>query len=181
VPPPAGVGSIFYQFIQNAAGVLLPQRLITQYTGASVTVSDDAGNNRTIVDLSGVVAAECLIFGAQRTLTAAGPHYLFPGYAQADPRNSNTAQMIAPRAGTLRNLFVLHNVVGVGAGSIQYRLLLNGAPTLLLVSLLATAASGSNLVNTVAVAQGDLLSLEMTKTPPIGTGPQRPVVTMEFA
>lgn len=178
----SSLSNLFYQFVQNAAGVLLPQRLITQFTGAAVTVSDDAANNRTIVDLSGVSAAEMFIFGASRTLTVAADRWLFPGYAQADPRNDDTVRVIAPRAGTLRNLFIEHNVVGGNdPKTLTYTVQLNGIDTLLAVTLLATAASGSNLVNTVAVAQGDELGLRMSKSAVLNSAPQRVVTSMEFA
>jgi hypothetical protein len=175
------LGSIFYQFIQNAAGVLLPQRLITQFTGGGVTITDDPPNNRTIVDLSGVAAAECLIFGANGTLTTANDRWLFAGYAQANPRNSNTARMIAPRSGTLRNMYVLHNVVSPDNVNLTYTAEVGGVGTALAVTLLASAVSGSNLVNTVAVAAGQTIGVKLGKAAALTTEADRPVVTMEFA
>jgi hypothetical protein len=176
-----GLGAVFYQFIRNAAGVLLPQRLETQFTGGGVTITDDPPNNRTIVDLSSVSAAECLIFGANGTLTTANNRWLFPGYAQANPRNSDTIRMIAPRPGTLRNMYVKHNVVGADGTNLNYRVQINGVNAALQVDILDTAASGSDLVNTVAVAAGDEIGVRLAKAAALSVEADRPVVTMEFA
>ena len=47
------VPNVFYQFIQDALDLILPQRHILQFTGGLVAVTDDAANDRTVVDLSG--------------------------------------------------------------------------------------------------------------------------------
>lgn len=180
-PRQNALSRIFYQFVQNAAGVLLPQRLILQFTGASVTVSDDPANNRTVVDLSGVTAAECLIFGARTTLVTEDDRWLFPGHAQDDPRNTDTARMIAPRSGTLRNMFVKHNVVGADGTSLNYRVQIGGVNQALQVNMLDTAATGSDLANTVAVAQGQEIGVRLNKAADLSQEVLRPVVTMEFA
>jgi hypothetical protein len=179
VPP--GLSSVFYQFVQNAAGVLLPQRLITQFTGGGVTVTDDPPNNRTIVDLSGVSAAEMFIWGGLTSFTTAPPRFLFPGYADANPLLLNNAEFLSPRPGTARNMHVYHNGVGAPATNLTYTLWVNGAATALTVTLAANAVSGSDTVNTVPIAQGDRLALRLAKAAPLVQPVDRPVVSVEIA
>jgi hypothetical protein len=93
--------------------------------------------------------------------------------------------MIAPRAGTLRNLFVRHNTPGGNGGVIVYTVRTgpSGGPlvdTLITASLASTGLVASDLVNTVAVVQGDEISVKFTK--PVTAGSVFNVVaTMELA
>jgi hypothetical protein len=180
-PPAGGVGAAFYQFVRNAAGLLLPQRLETQFTGGGVTVTDDAPNNRTIVDLSGVSAAEMFIWGALTSLQTPPPRFLFPGYAEANPLLQNAAEFLSPRAGTARNMHVYHNGVGAPATNLTYTLWVNGVATALTVTLAANAVSATDLVNTVAIAQGDRLAVRLTKAGALNQPVDRPIVSVEIA
>jgi hypothetical protein len=47
----------------------------------------------------------------------------------------------------------------------------NGVPTLLAVALASTGTTGSNLVNAVAVAQGDVIDIEVTKAAGVASSP----------
>jgi hypothetical protein len=88
--------------------------------------------------------------------------------------------MIAPRAGTLRNLFVRHNTPGGNGGVIVYTVRVNGVDTPITVSLASTGLVASDLVNVAAVAQGDEISIKFTK--PVTAGSVFNVVaTMELA
>jgi hypothetical protein len=88
-------------------------------------------------------------------------------------------RMIAPRAGTLRNLFVRHNTPGGNGGVIVYTVRVNGVDTLMTASLPSTGLVASD-ANTAAVAQGDEISMKFTK--PVTAGSVFNVVaTMELA
>lgn len=88
----------------------------------------------------------------------------------------------APRAGTVKNLRVDHGTVGTGTGTATYTLRVNGAGSVLKTSAVAvTAAGGTDLVNTVTIAAGDLLDLEVVKAGVVTTAPLSVVATVEFA
>ena len=88
----------------------------------------------------------------------------------------------AVRAGTLRNLFVRQNTAGTGAVIATYTIAINGVATALAVNL-STGPIGqaSNLVNTVVVAQGDRIRLQVTKAAPIANSNLNIQATVEFA
>jgi hypothetical protein len=104
-----------------------------------------------------------LFWGTDTAGAAAATRYISPGRGGVATL-TDVYQEPAPRAGTLRNLFVRHNSAGGGVGNtITYTVLVNGVATAIVV-VLATGAIGqaSNLVSTVAVAQGDRISLSAT-------------------
>jgi hypothetical protein len=146
-----------------------------------VTVSDDGANNRTIVDLSGVVAASQIIFGSGFTNITTTKVWLQPGNGPDAPLITDTHRVIAPRSGTLRNMYVKHNVPGPDATNLTYTVEINGAGTLLAVTLAASAASGSNLVNSAAVLQGQEIAVSLTKAAGLTQEVLRPVISMEYA
>jgi hypothetical protein len=84
-----------------------------------------------------------------------------PGRIDGAPPLTDSYRLPMPRAGTLRNLFCRHNSAGGGgAGTITYVVYKNGVATAMTVALTATVVgTGSDLVNAVAVVQGDLVSL----------------------
>jgi hypothetical protein len=90
-------------------------------------------------------------------------------------------QWRAPRAGTLENLRVRHNVAAGNGNNIVYTVRINGVATLLSVSLASTANDGSDLVNTVAVAAGDLIDVQVTKALSVATSPTNIEAVMEFS
>jgi hypothetical protein len=127
-----------------------------------------------------VDAAENLLFGAGKLVTSTTTNYLFPCYS--DSLAQTTAiQFRASRAGILRNMYVRHNITGGNGNAIVYTLRKNGIATALTVSLASTANDGSDLVNSVSVAKGDLIDVEVTKAAGIGGTPRDITVSMEFA
>lgn len=107
------------------------------------------------------------------------PRYLTPWY-DGDLALVAPVRAEAPRAGTLRSLRVRHTTPAGNGNPIAYTVRVNGVASALTATLLSTAASGSNLINTVAVAAGDLLDLEVTKPLSIGTSPTGVTVDVEF-
>jgi hypothetical protein len=121
-----------------------------------------------------------LAFGADNVSATTTTRYLDPWF---DDSQAPTApiQFRAPRAGTLRNMRVRHNITAGDGDPIVYTMRINSVASLLTVSLASTASDGSDLVNTVAVAAGDLVDLEVTKADAVGTSPSDIIATMEFA
>lgn len=85
------------------------------------------------------------------------------------------------RAGTLQRLRVNVQTPAGNGLPVVYTVAVNGAPTALTVSLASTGPSASNLVSTVPVLAGDLVTLLVTKAASVGTGPMDIVATVEFA
>lgn len=112
--------------------------------------------------------------------------YLLPGYGFIAPIGlalAGTApEYRVSRAGTIQRLRVRCRGAGAGAGlATTYRLIVNGAPTALGVTMLDTLQDAADLVNAVPVAAGDLLALEVSRialqlTPQTGI-----VVSVELA
>lgn len=125
-------------------------------------------------------ATENLIFGAGRVIATTTTRYLFPCYSDSVAQTS-AVQFRASRAGTLRNLRVRHNIPAGNGNNIVYTIRKNGVATALTVTLASTTADGSDLVNTVGVAAGDLIDIEVTKAAGVGFSPRDVVATVEFA
>jgi len=130
------------------------------------------------------IAAEAapavLTWGAGSVTATTTTRYLFPGF------DSGTAQTSAirfrvPRAGKIRKMRVHHNVTAGNGNAIVYTLRVEGAASALTVSLASTASEGADNVNSVAVANDDLIDIEVTKAASIGTTPGDIMVTVEFA
>jgi len=83
-------------------------------------------------------------------------------------------------AGTLRNMRVRHNATGAG-GDIVYTAQINGVNTALTVTLNGSASDGSDLVNTVAIAAGDLISIEVNTTSMSTPSPTEVYVVVELS
>jgi len=117
-------------------------------------------------------------FGAGSVATTTTTRFLFPWYEDILAQLT-VIRWRAPFPGTLRNLHVRHNIVGVG-GAIVYMVNINGIPTLLLVSLGSAIVDGSNLVDSVAVVAGDLVAITVTKAVAITTSPTDITAVMEL-
>lgn len=121
----------------------------------------------------GIIAA-----GSEGVPVAVGQYWLAP-WNDAAPAEAGGHQWIAPADGTLRNFYVLHNVPGGAAEPITYEWYVNNVATGLSVVLNANAVSGSNLVTSVAVAQGDVVDLRATHAG-LTSSPERIVATAVF-
>jgi hypothetical protein len=118
-----------------------------------------------------------------------GTDYLWPWYGQdvqdAGGEQGRPIEIHAPRPGTIRNFYARHNTANGNSAAVVYTLFVNGAPTALSASL-ATGATGfaTDLADSIAVAQGDLLSVRAVKAAPInnpGVDTElRTTVTMRF-
>ena len=125
------------------------------------------------------VAGGTYFWGAGNVATTAVTRFLQPGY-QTGVAPTTGVRIPIRRAGTIRNLTMQNRVVGVGAAIITFTLLKNGAATALTFGVAATAASGSDAVNTVAVVAGDFIELRVTKAAAITTSPTDIEVAVDF-
>lgn len=146
------------------------------FTGNVVAVDDPANDE---IDIAIAPDGSMAVFGANNVSTTVTIRYLWPTYEETLALII-PYQLRMPRAGTLRNMRVRHNIVGVGAVAITYTVRVNNVATALAVAMLATAADGSNIVASIAVAAGDLVDVQVTKAGALGASPIGIVATMEY-
>jgi hypothetical protein len=119
-----------------------------------------------------------LLWGSGSIAATTTTRYLHPGYEEA-AAPTYVIQFRIPMAGTLKNLYVRHTA-GAGNGlNVVYTVRKNGVATTLVVTLASTANDGNDLTHTVAVAQGDLLDIEVTKAASISATPTDIIATLE--
>lgn len=123
-----------------------------------------------------------VIWGAANISSAADTRVVPVGYDDTLISTQTPKGYSAPRAGTFRNMRVRYNTANGNGASAVWTLRVNGVLTALTVTL-ATGAMGvgSNLVNTVPVAAGDLIEMVVSKAASIGSGVLEAFVSAEFA
>jgi len=101
------------------------------------------------------------------TVPAATTQFGIPG-AAAPGITENLRQMVMPRAGTLRNLYVATSTAQPGTGALVATLRKNGVDTTVSLSVGAGAAAGvfSDTTHTTTVAVGGLVSVSLANTAP---------------
>jgi hypothetical protein len=111
-----------------------------------------------------------LTWGNDSVAAAADTRFLTPGRG-GTAVTTDINELPAPRAGLLKNFFVRHNSANGNGNSVVYTVLVNGAATAITVTL-ATGVVGqaSDTVHTVAIAQGNRISIRATKAVAIGNG-----------
>jgi hypothetical protein len=120
-----------------------------------------------------------LLFGADNVQASTTTRYLPAGYSStAAP--TNVLAYRAPRSGNLRNLRVRHGSPGGNGLAIVYTVTVAGAPTALAVSMASTDSDGSDLADSIPVAAGDLVAIEVTKLLGIGASPMEITATLEL-
>ncbi len=128
------------------------------------------------------VGTQTFLWGNELVGTTATPRYLTPGYDSVlAPVTDAIVQFRTNRAGTLQSLRVRQNVPDGNGNPIDYTVRVNGVPTIITTSLLSTATDGSDLVNTVVVAAGALVDIEVTKGASIGTSPRQVLAELDLA
>lgn len=111
---------------------------------------------------AGTADTAVLGFGAGNVNASTTTRFLYPWYDD-DLAQTAVIQYRVPRAGTLQNLRVRQNAPAGNGNLIVYTIRINGAATALLVSMMSTATDGSDLVDVVVVAAGDLIDIRVTK------------------
>jgi len=125
-------------------------------------------------------ASGALLWGNSSVSSTTTTRYLTPGYTDAQAPTS-AIQIRAPRTGTLRRMYVVHNAVGGNGNAIVYTLRVASVASALTVSAAANSTGGSDTTNSVAVTAGDLLDLEVTKASSVGSSPTDITVMLEYA
>ena len=123
-----------------------------------------------------------LVFGNDSVGSDPGTRFLDPGYGNNSTSPTAGISVIAPRGGTLRNLFVRHHSATSSSNTVTYTVQVNGVDTPIVATLAANAVStAGNVSNTVVVAQGDRITVKVTKSGVIGAGSIKAVASMEIA
>jgi hypothetical protein len=131
------------------------------------------GNNTWVRD-----GAQEIVWGTKLGSVATAVRYLAPG-SDLTVEGTTEIKFGCPRAGILRNLRFKCTGAGVGGGNNTYRVNINGANSAVLITLANTATSGTG-VSTATVANGDLLSMQITKTVAPGTPQTGITITYEI-
>jgi hypothetical protein len=138
------------------------------FVGAGVTATAGPGDKVTVT-IPGSVGPDTdttvLTWGNANVGAAADTRYLCPGRDNGGiALVGDVCQIPAPRAGTLRRLYVRHNTAGGNGNPVVYTVMKNGVATGITVSLVTGAVGQiADLVNTVAVVAGDLISIQLSK------------------
>lgn len=119
-----------------------------------------------------------LHFGAERLGTSPTTRYLYPGYA-GSLAEIVFHEIVSPRAGTLRNLEIIHNVPGGGLTVITYTVEVQGVSSALAVGMAANASFGANSTNTASVSKGDRIRVAVTRAANVSS-PRNVHATMEI-
>jgi hypothetical protein len=153
-------------------GFVLDSILVYSKDVAGITQLFAQASDGTVTQLTPYAGnGSIATWGNDSIAPAADTRYLSPGRSTSTASTTDVASIPAPRAGTIRNLFVRHHSATGNGNNVVYTIMINGVATGLTVTL-ATGAIGqaSDLVNTVAVAQGDRISLRATKAANVGGG-----------
>ncbi len=151
----------------GASGQILRSAGAAAPTWSTATYPATAGTAKNILESDGtnwVSAGPTQMVFAQNyaAVTLGGSSSSFLGfYNTAGTSTEANRQLVATRAGTLKRLYVVTSSAQSATGTLVFTVRLNGGNTSLVVTVAAGAAAGtySDLSNTVAVAQGDLIGV----------------------
>lgn len=119
-----------------------------------------------------------LTWGDDNITTTTTTRYLTPGFDDGTAETTETAYRV-PSAGTAQNMRVRARAAGSGAATLTYTLMVNGSPSALSVAMSNTANDGTDLVNTVSLSAGDLISIRVTKSTSLSSSPDDIMVSLE--
>lgn len=123
--------------------------------------------------------AAVLLWGNNSIQAGAGIRYMTPGYS-GDSGSPTPIAYRVPRDGVLGSMRVRQNNPNGNGNATNYRVLINGAPSGLIVTMASTDTDGSDLANTAPVSAGDLLVLEADKPLSLGSSPGDITVSVGF-
>lgn len=136
-----------------------------------------------IDELDGIIAGQAkaaLTFGSDSVSSSTTTRYLDAGVRGLI---AGTVPSLYPvtRAGTLKNFRILQSTGGGNGNDIVYNVLKNAVATGLTVTLASTStALTEDLVNTVAVIIGDIITLQVTKALVIAGSPSNIFGTLDI-
>ena len=119
-----------------------------------------------------------LTWGDDSITTTTTTRYLTPGFDDGTAETTETGYRV-PSAGTAQNMRVRARAAGSGAATLTYTLMVNGSPSSLSVAMSNTAQDGTDLVNTVSLSAGDLISIRVTKSTSLSSSPDDVVASLE--
>ena len=125
------------------------------------------------------IGGSVIVFGTNDTTAVSSAVFLAPGFNAAAV--ATELQVNITRPGTIRNLRVQVAAAGTGSQVVTYTFRKNATDTAVLATINNTATgSATDLVHTVTVAAGDLISIKCTKAAGVTTGQAGVVVAMEL-
>lgn len=128
------------------------------------------------------VAGTGLVLGAGTTGPTASAIFMGSGFIQVP--TATELQVPITRPGTLRNLRVRIAIAGTGHQTTTFTVRKNGVATAITCSLFNDAAApsdASDLVHTVTVVAGDLISISITKDGVVAAGQTDAIASLELA
>lgn len=146
-------------------------------------------NGRSQPDVSGGLPGEATISSDVATMLAWGnrgisatttTRFLAPFYDDSLAKTS-VVQFRVTRDGTLRKLRVWQSSPAGNGNDIVYTVRVEGVATALSVTMASTATDGADLVNEIAVVDGDRIDIEVTKAAGVGASPSDIMAVLEFA
>jgi hypothetical protein len=153
------------------------RKIFVLTTTGTITVDTTSLTFQAVRDENDATAP--LFFGAGQVGSSTTSRYLFPCYSDSLAQTT-VIQVRVPRAGTLKNFYVRHNITAGNGNPIVYTIRINGVGSALTVSLNSTTADGNDLANTVGVAKGDLIDVIITKAAAVGASPRDVTVSVEL-
>lgn len=93
---------------------------------------------------------------------------------------TSPVQYRVPFAGRVKNMRVRVNSPAGNGNAVVYTFRVNSVASTLAVSLASTSSDGSDTANTVTLAAGDLLDIEVTKAVSVGAAPVDLECTIEL-
>ena len=121
-----------------------------------------------------------LSWGSNSVAASTVTKYLDPWFDDGAAPTTPIA-WVAPRDGSIFGLHLIHNQPGGNGGAIVYTLTVNTLPTALSVSLASTGSTAVNNADTIGIAAGDVMAIEVTKAATIGSSPNNIVLTANFS
>lgn len=124
--------------------------------------------------------ASALAFGSGNIGASTSVRYLGPWYDETIAENSEIGYRI-PKDGVIRNLQVRQNQPAGNGSTITYTIMVNGSGASVSVTMASTAFDGADSTNSIVVNTGDLVSIRVTKSAPVGSSPRNITATVEYA
>jgi hypothetical protein len=177
---PAGVGDVIRW---SASKPAIAAGDIGMDTATGRPAAFVGGVSAPLATSADVTAASSGILGWGNSSISAGAdtRFLDAWYNQNTAPLVVTGGLVAPKAGTLKNLAVRHNVANGNGNTVVYTVMKNAVATAITVTLASNAIGQAlDTVNTVAVAQGDVISLRAVKAASIANGTQEVTVTLQL-
>ncbi len=128
----------------------------------------------------GVTPKSNLTWGNGSVSATTTTRYLSPGY-DSSVAPTSVIQWAVDAPGSLSQMRVKHNGAGGNANTIVYTLRKNGVATAVTVTVAANSTTVvADTTNSVTVALGDLLDIEVTKGASVGTSPADVMLSLLF-